>query len=270
MKGIMKPKGYEIVATMLLLLISVMFVPAVSAIPADIKSDESDADKVKYVNDIVIKGEVVKEDIDEKYLNKKDGNKIIENSEYTSKHEIILSESKFGIMGLSEPNPSTEGITLIGSDSSDKSNNWGSLLHSYRIYTVDNEEDPDYDYYVVWVQATGRGSIINRLNTLWAGIKNIKDGEIVDWSPTGTINIDSDEETTISLGLNVGAASASISQTFNDPSGRIFPSIFTTTHFRPLYSTDEPTYDPAFSTGGTLIKSPAGKEPTFTWYAGLV
>jgi len=267
MKGIMKPKGYGIVATMLLLLISVVFVPAVSATPADTKLDERDGIIGK---DIVIKGEVVKEDIDEKYLNKKDGNKIIENSEHASKHEILLKESEFGIMGLSEPNPSTEGITLIGSDSSDTSNNWGSLLHSYRMYTVDNEEDPDYDYYVVWVQATGRGSIINRLNMLWTGIKNIEDGEIVDWSPTGTVNIDGDEETTISLGVNVGVASASISQTFNDPSGKIYPSIFTTTQFEPFYNTDDPTYDPAFSTGGTLIKSPVGKEPTFTWYAGLV
>lgn len=202
---------------------------------------------------------------------KKDGNKIIENSKYVSKHEILLNEPEIGIMGISDPNPSTEGLTLIGSDSADTSNIWGSLLHSYRMYTVVNEEDPDYDYYVVWVQATGEGTIVNPLNQLWTGIKNINNGQIVDWSTAGTIYIDSGEETTVSLGVNVGAASASISQTFNDPSGKIYPNKFTTTQFEPKYATFESwLYDPAFSTGGTLIKSPSGETPTFSWYAGLI
>jgi len=200
-----------------------------------------------------------------------DGNKIIENIEHFSKHEILLDESKIGILGISDPNPSTEGLTLIGSDSADTSNTWGSLLHSYRMYTVVNEEYPDYDYYVVWVQATGEGTIVNPLNRLWTGIKDINNGQIVDWSPAGTIYIDSGEETTVSLGVNVGVASASISQTFDDPSGKIYPNKYTTTQFEPKYTTFESwLYDPAFSTGGTMIKSPAGETPTFSWYAGLI
>ena len=56
-----------------MLIMSMALVPGVLAQPGN----EKDTDKVKSMNDIVIKGKVVKEDKDEKYLNKGDGQLII-------------------------------------------------------------------------------------------------------------------------------------------------------------------------------------------------
>jgi len=199
----------------------------------------------------------------------KDGKKIVEISNHVSKHEILLDKSEIGILGLSNPTPSTEGLTLVGSDSDSCSNIWGSLLYSYRMYSVDNEADPDNDYYVVWVQSTGKGTAINKLNYLWSGIKDLNNGQIVDWSPAGTVKITDGQSTTVTLGVDVGVT-ASISQTFDNPSGKLYPDEFTTTQFQPEYSSTCGTYDPAFCPGGVLIKSPTGESPTFTWYTGLI
>lgn len=197
---------------------------------------------------------------------KSEDRKPIETSKHVSKPEILLNDSAITINALSDPAPSTSGLTLIGSDSASTSNIWGDILSSYRMYTVNNENDPNYDYYVIWLQATAKTNIFG-LSWIKVGIKDITNGQIVDWSPTGTTNTNSGQQTTISLGVTVPGASATVSQTFNDPTGKIYPNIFTTTQFESKWEANPSTYDPGFSTGGVMIKSPAGRTPSFTWYS---
>lgn len=188
-------------------------------------------------------------------------------SKHVSKPELLLNESDIGIRSLSNPNPSTNGLTLIGSDASDTSNIYGQQLMSYRMYSVDNENDPDYDYFVIWVQSTDKLNAPLPLKWIKTGIKDINNGEIVDWSPSGTVYTESGETKTLTLGLSVPVV-ASISQTFTDPDGKLYPNVFTTTQFESKWSASGTgTLDAGFNAAGVQIKSPAGKCPSFTWYA---
>ena len=99
------------------------------------------------------------------------------------------------------------------------------------------------------------------------GVKNLQNGQIVDWSPQGTTYTYSGQQTTLSLGVTVGEASGSIAQTFNDPTGKLYPNVFTTTQFESMWEATGGTYDPGFSAGGVQVKSPAGTTPSFTYYS---
>ncbi|MGP8322676.1 MAG: hypothetical protein ACT6FG_01605 [Methanosarcinaceae archaeon] len=232
----MKSKGTKFGALLvLMLLFGVVMTPAVSADKiADVKSEDKKPTKM---------------------------------SKHVSKPEILLNESGIKIKGISDPTPSTSGLTLKSSDSSDVDNIWGSSLTSYRMYSLDEEEDPDYDYYVIWVQSTAKRNLPFDLDWIKVGVENLQNGQIVDWSPQGTTYTCSGEETTISLGVNVGVASGSIAQTFNDPTGKIYPNVFTTTQFESMWKATGGTYDPGFSTGGVQVKSPTGEIPSFTYYS---
>jgi len=118
-----------------------------------------------------------------------------------------------------------------------------SAAGSYKLYQV-NEQDSNYDYYILWMKATGmnndEGLIPSYLREVKPGISLTSSNErITDWEPITDTSTSSPVTITASLEVTHGPATASVSQMFDLQSGHVGPDdLYTSSYgyFRPHWN----------------------------------
>ncbi|ADN35030.1 hypothetical protein Mpet_0252 [Methanolacinia petrolearia DSM 11571] len=139
---------------------------------------------------------------------------------------------------------STYNVQRVRTDTLDvPDDGYSSADGSYKLYKV-NEQDSSYDYYILWMKATGMnnddGLIPSYLREVKPGISLTNSNErITDWEPISDTYTSSLVKITVSLGVDHGGITAGVSQEFDLQSGHVGPDELSTSsggYFRPHWS----------------------------------
>ncbi|WP_292519180.1 hypothetical protein [Methanoculleus sp.] len=120
---------------------------------------------------------------------------------------------------------------------------YSSASGSYRLYKV-NEQDPNYDYYILWMKATGLnnedGLIPSYLREVKPGVSLSRYSDVItDWEPITDTATSSGVTITASLDVSHGGVTAGISETFDLQQGHVGPDELSTSgggYFKPHWN----------------------------------
>ncbi|WP_456474152.1 hypothetical protein [Candidatus Pyrohabitans sp.] len=115
---------------------------------------------------------------------------------------------------------STENLQYIRTDTLEVHLDKADAYAYFKLYKED-VPDNDYDYYIVWMQATGYnkqdvclfGTDDSNLYEVKTGV-NLNTGVVTDWEPISDINTNDPKQVTVSLQVQHNGVSAGISETF--------------------------------------------------------
>ncbi|MDD4126575.1 MAG: hypothetical protein PHV39_02670 [Methanomicrobium sp.] len=118
-----------------------------------------------------------------------------------------------------------------------------SASGTYKLYKV-SEQDSNYDYYFIWMKATGLnnddGLILSYLREVKPGITlNNYNGRITDWEPVSDTLTSSPVTITASLEVSHGGITAGVSEQFDLQQGHVGPdelNVDTYGYFKPHWN----------------------------------
>ncbi len=140
--------------------------------------------------------------------------------------------------------PTTYNLQYIRTDTlQTPSDEYSSASGSYKLYKV-SLTDPNYDYYILWMKATGLnnndGLIPSYLREVKPGItlKRYND-RINDWEPFSDTTTSSPVTITINLEVSHGGGTAGVSEQFDLQQGHVGPDELNTNaygYFKPHWN----------------------------------
>lgn len=160
-----------------------------------------------------------------------------ESTPWNSKTAATIEEQIDNVLAnamvSAQDGPSIHNIRFVRVDTlQTPGDEYSSASGSYKLYQVD-ERDPNYDYYILWMKATGLnnddGWIESYLREVKPGFSlNNYNDRITDWEPITDTATSSEVTITASLEVSHGDISAGISETFDLQAGHVGPDELST------------------------------------------